>query len=162
MVPEPDLETTQDSTPTEAGIEWLRGDGKSHRYFGPESKFSKEFAEGDGAKTFEEFLYAKFKGEPVDGDSVTNFDYKFTWSRAFSTSNSAEHFVGSWQDGFATVKGGMINFTVFSTQGVNSLAFGRQLGEAGFSGVSNFDTGETRKPLSNMYLRIEWQTKVRN
>ncbi len=168
-------QTPVDNTgPFELGLDFITGEGATNRYFGPGSDISKQFSEGDGAKTFEEFLSSKYDGNPQPGDGVTNFGYKFTWFFRAWTTNSAEHFMGSWK-GTAKVMDDMILFRAENTAGTHSLFFGRQIDEANkFLGVTNapyphkifsvpdikaFDGN--RIPLSNMNTTIEWTRRLR-
>ena len=158
------------TSPFELGVDFIMGNGETNRYFGPGSEISKEFSEGDGAKTFEDFLFNKYDGNPQPGDEVTNFGYKFTWFWRAWTTNSAEHFMGSWK-GTAKVMDDMILFRAENTAGVHSLYFGRQIDEFNrqrgpdqfkLPSVPDIKTFNGKRiPFSNMNTIIEWTRELR-
>ena len=132
---------------------WASGKGGTLNFV-PDSELSKIFSQGNGAKAFEEFVYQKFGGKPSNGDSVTNYDYVFTWGRALRTTNTAEHVVGSWENGTAAVGDSQIRFNVSNTMGMNSLFFGRQLGERGITPFGD--------RAGDLNMTIEWTSPLRS
>lgn len=127
---------------------WLNGDG-GHIDFGPDSKMSRIFSEGDGAEYFEKAVLAKVGSTSEAGLLIDKFAYTFTWPRAFTTLNSAEHVVGSWNNGVAVSDGSSINYTVHNRMGSNSLMGGRQLNE--YFGIET-----TGKSSSDLTMSISW------
>jgi hypothetical protein len=129
--------------PIGMGFDYFLGTGDSNRYFGPGSPFSDAFSQGNGAQAFTRFALNKYNsGDHGDGFLlVDNFDYKFTAGRVLSTVNSAEHFVGSWQDGNAYIVGDKIHFVVQNTSGTGSLLYGRPLNDMGLPGLPSWGWG---------------------
>lgn len=138
-------------TPSDVVSYWASGKGGS-LYFSPNSNMSKIFSQGQGAKVFKKYLFDKYNGAPTNLAEVTKFAYKFTWKRALQTANSAEHAVGSWENGHAGVVGDKVLFSISNTMGANSLVFGRQLGEYGIVPVG--------KTSSDLHMTIEWNATV--
>ena len=122
-------------------------------YFGPDSKMSKIFSQGDGAKTLEEDFYKKFNGTLSDGDSMDNYDYKFNPIRFLTTANSAEHVVGSWEDAIVIVVQDQVLFRVNNTMGAGSFFYGRYT-DSWFG----FSIGDK---ASDVNMMIEWTAPVR-
>lgn len=128
------------------------GDGQS-LYFGPDSKMSQLFSQGEGAQAFEKFVYDKFGGNLTTGDSVDDFAYKFNTPRFFGTANFAEHVVGSWGGGKARVVDQQILFRATNTMGVSSFFAGRYTEQW-------FDWSIGPK-ASDVHMTIEWTSPVR-
>ena len=128
------------------------GDGQS-LYFGPDSRMSQLFSQGEGAKYFESKLYEKYGGNLTNGNQMDNFGYKFGSSRFFRTSNLAEHAVGSWGGGQARVVGQQILFRATNTMGVSSFFAGRYTEK--WFGLS------IGSKASDVHMTIEWKSTVR-
>jgi len=113
-------------TPRELVTYWALG-GNGHIDFGPQSVMSQIFSQGNGAHYFEDFVLLNHGTNPAAGVLVTDFAYVFTWPRAASTLNAAEHAIGGWNAGVATSTGTSVTYSVWNRMGLNSLLFGRQL-----------------------------------
>jgi hypothetical protein len=137
----------------EFGGKVLNDEDGGHIYFGPESKLSKIFSEGDGAKAFEKFIYQKYGGDLSNGGRVDNFDYSFDTPRFFSTSNAAEHVIGSWENGIAIVVDTQIIFRVSNTMGVSSFFAGRY--------TEKWGLGSIGPKASDIKMTIEWTSQLK-
>jgi hypothetical protein len=142
-------EQINNMSPADVVLYWANGKG-GHIDFGPDSKMAQIFSQGDGAKYFENSVLAEHGPQPGAGLLVDKFPYTFTWSRAFSTINSAEHVVGSWNSGTAISDGSSITYTVHNRMGANSLMFGRQLHE--YFGIETVG-----KTASDLTMSISWK-----
>ena len=142
-------EQINNMSPADVVKYWKSGKG-GHIDFGPDSEMAKIFSEGNGAKKFEKFVLAKHGSTPEEGLLVDKFAYTFTWFRASITFNSAEHVVGSWNNGVAISDGSSITYTIQNRMGLNSLMFGRQLNES-------FGIETVGKTASDLTMSISWQ-----
>jgi hypothetical protein len=140
-------------SPSDVVLYWLSGGG-GNLNFTSDSEMSKIFSQDMSAKNFEDFIYQKFNGNPQYLDGVTHYGYTFTWARAAVTFNSAEQVIGSWDTGTAVVLSDRIVFQVHNTMGANSLFFGRQLGEHGFTPFGHSS--------GDLNMTIEWATPLRS
>ena len=93
---------------------------------------------------------------------MDNFDYRGTWGRAASNVlnslapkgfNSAEFWVGSWQDGTAVSDGESITYKGYNKMSYSSLAFGRQINEI-------FGTELIGEQESDLTMTISWSRPV--
>ncbi|WP_347332637.1 RHS repeat-associated core domain-containing protein [Marinimicrobium locisalis] len=128
------------------------GDGQS-LYFGPDSRMSQLFSQGDGAKYFESKLYEKYGGTLTTGGKMDNFGYKFGPSRVFGTSNFAEHVVGSWGGGQARVVDQQILFRATNTMGASSFFAGRY--------TEKWFGWSIGQKASDVHMTLEWTSPVR-
>jgi len=143
------LPPIEQRNPLAIAMAFFNGDIQGqHIDFSPGSPMSEIFKKGVGAQYFEDYVLQQFGGR-VPGSRITNVPYTFTWPRATQTANSAEQVVGSWQNGSAYIdNNGTIHFSIDNTMSFNSLFFGRQLSEYGYSGVG---------PLpSDVTMTINW------
>jgi FKBP-type peptidyl-prolyl cis-trans isomerase len=137
--------------PLAVAAAFLSGDIQGqHIDFPPGSSMSNIFKNGEGAKAFEKFVLQKFNGR-LPGGKVTDYSYTFTWPRAVQTANPAEQVIGSWNNGTAHIdNNGTIHFSVENTMSYNSLFFGRQLSEFGYSGIGS--------SASDTTMTIRWSS----
>ncbi|TRX53446.1 hypothetical protein [Thalassomonas sp. M1454] len=164
------LSEENDPSPYEVGGQWVLGIGTERRYFGPNTKMSKLFAKGKGAKYMEDNWRKKYEDNVIpDGGTYTDFSYDFTWidkgARAFNTSNPAEHFIGSWS-GSAHATEDLIVFRASNVTSIRSLTFGKnidQINEAHNLNIPSLPDLPNRSgpngprvPLGNMETIIEW------
>ncbi len=132
---------------------WALGDG-GKIYFGPDSKVSKQFSRGDGAKLLEDLFYKKFGGNPPDLGRMDHVDYKYTWvfpPRAFNTNLSVQ-MVGTWK-GHAVRAGNQVLFRANNSMTFSSLTFGRQRSEAGVGWLNPKAFGPKKNDL---FMTVEW------
>ena len=129
---------------------WASGKG-GHIDFGSESEMAQMFSQGDGAEYFEKFVLAKHGSQPEAGLLVDKFAYTFSWGRALTTLNSAEHAVGSWNNGSAISDGSSIMYTIHNRMGSNSLMFGRQFERIFWSKKLS------GKSASDLTMSISWE-----
>ncbi len=129
------------------------GDGQSI-YFGPDSRMSLLFREGNGAKVFEKFVYDKFGGVLKTGNSVDDYGYTFNARRFLGTINFAEHVIGSWGGGQARVVEQQILFRARNTMGVSSFFAGRY--------TEQWFGWSIGPKASDVPMTIEWTLPVRS
>ena len=146
-------------------LDWAWGDGPSERYYGPDALVSKNFSQSFGAYKMEAALLRKYQGNvPADG-FMYNVDSKFSWEEGFKDlwpPNAAAEQIGSYQNGFAVVKGDTAYFRVVNTMGRNSFLLGRPLKDNfGWNGASDIPSHNgVRTAGSNMDITIVWTRKL--
>ncbi|WP_163834534.1 LysM peptidoglycan-binding domain-containing protein [Spartinivicinus ruber] len=152
-----DYNSVENMHPIDVVKHWALGYG-GNLHFSPESRVSKIFSQGDGAKLLEDRFYNKFAGNPPDLGEMNKVDYKYTWFwRAFNL-NSAEQVVGTWK-GEAIRHGNEVVFRAKNNMSLNSLTFGRQRSETGWDWLNPEILGPNE---GDLYMTIEWSRPLRS
>lgn len=150
------LGSEEDPTAIRLGVEWVTGTGPKTRHLGENTRFVRAFRNSEGVSDARERLYQKYDGHLADGDSVVNYDFRFTIPRAMRARTPAEQFIGTYKLNLI-VRGDRILFEARNTSSLESLSYGRVRGEIGAKpGWPNKDEG----PGSNKHQILTWTEPV--
>ena len=148
--------TSKYVTPERLAFEWVTGFGPEHRTFRNGDLLTESLAGGAAFGNVRDAVHGKFSEGFVEGRTYTNHAEVFSGTDFLSSTNKAEHFLGSFRVD-AVVGTGYIEYTITNTSGTNSFFAGRPLEMVfGISGVGNIQ----RQPGKLVFFGSTSQTII--